>query len=105
MVLEIFWTQLAEEKLHDIFQYYKYKAGIKIAKKIITEIIDKNLILERNNKAGQIEELLINRKYEFRYLVSGNYKIIYYINKEINKIIVANVFDSWQNPSKLYETN
>jgi len=104
MALEILWTQLAEEKLYDIFQYYKYKAGIKIAKKIITKIVDQTLILKQNSKAGQIEELLVNRKYEFRYLVSGNYKIIYYINKEINKIIVANVFDSRQNPSKLNET-
>jgi toxin ParE1/3/4 len=104
MALEIFWTQLAEEKLHDIFQYYKYKAGVKIAKKIITEIVDRTLILEQNSKAGQIEELLVNRKYEFRYLISGNYKIIYYIHKEVNKIMVANVFDSRQNPSKLNET-
>ncbi len=33
MALEIFWTQLAEEKLRDIFQYYKYKAGEKNCKK------------------------------------------------------------------------
>lgn len=77
MVLEILWTQLAEEKLYDIFQYYKYKAGIKIAKKIIAKIVDQTLILEQNSKTGQIEELLVNRKYEFRYLVFGNYKIIY----------------------------
>lgn len=74
MGLEVFWTQFDEDKLNDIFQYYKYKAGIKIAKKIINEIVDKTLILEQNNKSGQIEELLIGRKYEFRYLVSGNYK-------------------------------
>lgn len=101
MGLEIFWTQFAEDKLNDIFQYYKYKAGIKIAKKIINEIVDKTLILEQNNKSGQIEELLVGRKYEFRYLVSGNYKIIYYINIEVDKIIIANVFDSRQNPLKL----
>ncbi|MFC0426955.1 type II toxin-antitoxin system RelE/ParE family toxin [Chryseobacterium scophthalmum] len=104
MGLEIFWTQFAEDKLYDIFQYYKFKAGIKIAKKIINEIVDKTLILEQNNKAGQIEELLIERKQDFRYLVSGNYKIIYYINVKTNKVIIANVFDSRQNPLKLKET-
>lgn len=86
------------------FNITNTKLEKKIAKKIITEIVDRTLILEQNSKAGQVEELLVNRKYEFRYLISGNYKIIYYIHKEINKIIVANVFDSRQNPSKLNET-
>lgn len=104
MGLEIFWSQFAEDKLYDIFQYYKFKAGIKVAKKIINEIVDKTIILEDNSKAGQIEELLIERKQEFRYLVSGNYKIIYYINAETHKVIIANIFDSRQNPSKLEET-
>ncbi|MEN4760093.1 type II toxin-antitoxin system RelE/ParE family toxin [Chryseobacterium sp. C39-AII1] len=104
MGLDIFWTQLAENKLYDIFQYYKFKAGAKTAKKIINKIIDKTLILEENSKAGQVEELLSERKHEFRYLVSSNYKIIYYINFETNKIIIANIFDKRQNPSKLKET-
>jgi plasmid stabilization system protein ParE len=104
MGLEVFWSQFAEDKLQDIFQYYKFKAGAKIAKKIANEIIDKTLILEQNEKIGQIEELLIKRKQEFRYLISGNYKIIYYINSETNKIIIANVFDTRQNPLKLNET-
>lgn len=104
MGLEIFWSQFAEDKLQDIFQYYKFKAGVKIANKIINQIVDKTLILEQNYKIGQLEELLKDRRQEFRYLVSGNYKIIYYINFETNKVIIANVFDSRQNPIKLNET-
>ncbi|SMP29000.1 hypothetical protein SAMN06264346_11149 [Chryseobacterium profundimaris] len=38
MGLEIFWTQFAEDKLNDIFQYYKYKAGIKTAKKLFMKL-------------------------------------------------------------------
>jgi len=104
MGLEIFWSQFAEDKLQDIFQYYKFKAGVKIAKKIINQIVDKTLILEQNYKIGQLEEFLTDRRQEFRYLVSGNYKIIYYINFETNKLIIANVFDTRQNPIKMYET-
>lgn len=44
MGLEILWSQFAEDKLYDIFHYYKFKAGIKIAKKIVNEIVDKTLI-------------------------------------------------------------
>lgn len=104
MELEIFWSQLAENKLKEIFNYYRSKAGIKIAKKITTEIIDKTLKLDKNPKIGQIEEFLISRKQEFRYLVSTNYKIIYYINLETKRIVIANVFDTRQNPIKLNET-
>jgi toxin ParE1/3/4 len=103
MGLEIFWSQFAEDQLQDIFQYYKFKAGVKIAGKIINEIVDKTLILDHNSKIGQIEELLAERQHEFRYLVSNNYKIIYYINSETSKIIIANVFDTRQNPVKLNE--
>jgi len=101
MGLEIFWSKFAEDKLQDIFQYYKFKAGVKIAKKIINQIVEKTLILEQNFKIGQIEELLTGRKQEVRYLVSSNYKIIYYINFETIKIIIANVFDTRQNPVKM----
>jgi plasmid stabilization system protein ParE len=74
MGLEIFWSQFAEDQLQDIFQYYKFKAGVKIARKIINEIVDKTLILDQNSQIGQIEELLVQREHEFRYLVSNNYK-------------------------------
>ncbi len=38
---------------------------------------------------------------EFRYLIYQNYKIIYYINQTTNQVIVANVFDTRQNPDKI----
>ena len=104
MELEIFWSQSAQDKLQDIFYYYKHKASLKIARKLINEIIDATIDLDENPKIGQIEELLIDRIQEFRYLVSGNYKIIYYINLEFKRIIIANVFDTRQNPEKLKET-
>lgn len=31
MGLTVYWTQFAEDKLDDIFEYYKFKAGIKVA--------------------------------------------------------------------------
>lgn len=102
MELEIFWTQFAEDKLQDIF--YKHTANEKIARKIISEIVDKTIDLDKNPNIGQIEELLLERSQEFRYLVSSNYKIIYYINLESKRIVIANVFDTRKNPEKLKET-
>lgn len=33
MELRVFWSQLAEDKLQDIFDYYKIKAGLKLLEK------------------------------------------------------------------------
>jgi plasmid stabilization system protein ParE len=104
MGLEIFWTQLAETKIEDIFYYYKLKVGTKIAKKIILGIIDATIDLDKNPEIGQREELLKDKPQEFRYLIYTNYKIIYWLNKDKNRIVIANVFDTRQNPQKLQET-
>ena len=49
----------------------------------------------------QIEELLIDRKSVYRYIVCGNFKIIYSIDKELKLIKIADVFDTRQNPIKI----
>lgn len=59
------------------------------------------LELKNQPEIGQIEELLIDRPQNFRYLVFKNYKIIYWINYPFNRIEIANVFDTRQNPQKL----
>lgn len=104
MELEIFWSELAENKLRDVFDYYKMKAGLKTARKIANQIVDKTLLLTENPRVGPIEKLLSERPQEFRYLVSTNYKVIYYINFETKRIVIANVFDVRQNPQKMDET-
>ena len=39
MGLEVYWTQFAEDKLEDIFNYYKIKAGSKIAEHLVEGIV------------------------------------------------------------------
>ena len=99
MELKVFWTETAIEQLEDIFDFYKYKASHKIAKSMVTKIIDRTIQLEVHPESGQKEELLKIRKFDYRYLVEGNYKIIYWI--EENYIKIAAVFDTRQNPKKL----
>jgi len=99
MALKIFWTDTAKYQLEDIFNYYKTKVSIKIAGKIVRKIVDATLILEKSPNAGQKELLLLNRTNNYRYLVEGNYKIIYWHDGTLIKI--ASVFDCRQNPSKL----
>ena len=101
MELAVYWTRFAENKLDDIYDYYKSKASTKIARKLITGIIDKTIGLDKNPHIGQKEELLSDRSQNFRYLVFKNYKIIYWINQNKNRIDIVNVFDTRQNPLKI----
>ncbi|MCH8318063.1 MAG: type II toxin-antitoxin system RelE/ParE family toxin [Bacteroidetes bacterium] len=104
MDLTVYWTQYAENKLDDIFGYYKTKANILVARKLVNGIVDKTIGLNKNPYIGQKEELLVDRPQDFRYLVFKSYKIIYWINESKNRIEIANVFDCRQNPIKMNET-
>jgi plasmid stabilization system protein ParE len=101
MELTVFWTEFSEKELESIFKYYKRKANLTVAKKIVSEIYEETLKLEQQPRIGQVEELLKQRKQKFRYLVYKNYKIIYWINESENRIEINNVFDTRQNPPKM----
>ncbi len=99
MELIVFWTDTARFQLEDIFNYYKDTANIRVARKLVKQIIDRTIQLEKNPDSGPKEPLLSNRKFDYRYLVEGNYKIIYW--QQDNYIKIATVFDCRQNPEKM----
>jgi plasmid stabilization system protein ParE len=101
MELEIYWTVFSEKELENIFEYYRKKANYRIAKKLVDGIYYETLTLKKQSNIGQIEELLKHRKEEFRYLIYKNYKIIYWVNLQENRIEIADIFDTRQNPSKI----
>jgi plasmid stabilization system protein ParE len=102
MEMIVLWTDSAIEDLQEIHDYLISVSGYKIANKITNSIIDKSILLERNPRMGQAEELLKHRKEEVRYLVDGHYKIVYII--EGKTVIIATVFDCRQNPKILEDT-
>jgi toxin ParE1/3/4 len=101
MEVKILWTDFAINQLEQIFDFYKYKASIAVARKMIMQIIDSTMLLEKNPLLVAKEPLLANREKEYRYLVESNYKIIYWI--ENNYVKISSVFDCRQNPIKLTE--
>lgn len=101
MGLKIYWTEFSQKELEKIFKYYREKAGIRIAKKLIDGIYNETIILKKQPKIGQVEDLLENRKEEFRYLVFKNYKIIYWINDKDNRVEINDIFDTRQNPVRI----
>ncbi len=101
MGLEVFWSELAISKLDEVYEYYKTQVNRKLARKIIKKIIEQTIDIEKLPQKGQIEELLSDDDRSFRYLIYSNYKIVYYINHATNKVIIATIFDTRQNPKKL----
>jgi plasmid stabilization system protein ParE len=96
---QVIWTYFATSELKSIFLYYKMVAGETIADKIKKSIFDTTKILSKQPFIGQVEENLIELKQEHRYLIEGNYKIIYRIIDE--NIYITDVFDCRQNPQKI----
>jgi plasmid stabilization system protein ParE len=99
MEMTINWSELSVLQLNDLYDYYTFEANPTIAKKLVNKILNRVEILYDNPQAGPKEELLTNYPHEFRYLVEGNYKIIYWIEKQ--EITIAAVFDCRQNPEKI----
>ena len=103
MELEVYWLELAENKLEDIYGYYLIKTNKRVAEKLVNGIVDSTIGIEKQPEIGQVEISLKHRKQEFRYLVFKNYKIVYWINYDFKRIEIANVFDTRQNPEKINE--
>ncbi|MBI5217466.1 MAG: type II toxin-antitoxin system RelE/ParE family toxin [Bacteroidia bacterium] len=99
MEITVLFTDLAIEQLKSVFDYYCFHAGNNTATKITGKIVDKTLLLENHPRLGTKEILLKKRGYEIRFLIEGNYKILYWIEEPF--VYIAAVFDCRQNPDKI----
>lgn len=99
MEIVVFWTDSAIEELRRIYDYYCSKVGKTMADKITNSIVDITMLLKVTPQMGQKEELLSHLNKEIRYLVDGNYKIVYWIDN--NLVSILTVFDCRQDPEKL----
>jgi toxin ParE1/3/4 len=98
-IIRIIWTEPAKKDLKNIYDFIA-KVSEPVAFGIVNKIVDRTETLKKGfTKSGQKEPLLKKRKYEYRYLVDGSYKIIYF--QKDNSIIISTVFDTRQNPGKL----
>ena len=104
MNFKIIWSDFSDTKLDEIYEYYKKKASLRVATKIVTGIIKESEKLTKASFIGQEEELLKDRKIQYRYLVFKNYKVIYSIDEQNGFIKIADVFDTRQNPPKMKRT-
>ena len=104
MIKQIIWSDFAESQLDEIFDFYKKKASLKVATKLVTGIINAPKKLIKAPYIVQEEELLKDREIQYRYLVFKSYKLIYSVDEENGFVKIADVFDTRQNPSKMKRT-
>jgi len=101
--MKVYWTKFALNSLSEIYKYYKENVSIVIAGNIRDSVIASAKQLDKHSLSGQIEELLLDLSEDHRYLIRGNYKIIYKIKN--HKIYITDVFDTRQDPDKVIKRN
>jgi plasmid stabilization system protein ParE len=100
--MKIIWSDFASETLIEIFKYYKNNTDLVIAQKIKSGIFKATKQLKKHPNSGQIEITLKQLNEGHRYLVEGNYKIVY--KKVAEGILITDVFDTRQDPVKINDT-
>lgn len=96
---QVIWTNFAISELKNIFLYYRMVAGENTAVKIRKSIFSATKPLIKQPFIGTFEENLIDLKQGHRFLVEGNYKIMYRVID--NSIYITDIFDCRQNPTKM----
>lgn len=99
MEVKVLWSDTSLVQLQEIFDYYSFKESPTVASKIVKGIVKKSILLESNPLIGVKEPLLVDRPFEYRFIVETNYKIIYRFYDKIARIV--SVFDCRQNPKKI----
>ncbi len=96
----LYWTPFSLKCLDEIKNYLEEESRSEmIANNYINKLIERVEQLQNVPESGQEEGLLKHLKQNSRYLIEGNYKIIYQYQN--NKIIITDIFHTKQNPVKI----
>lgn len=93
------WSAQAKADIQEIIDFYLPVAGMASTAKIVQKIYVKAQVLLSVPQIGQAELLLEGNPKNYRRLIAGNYKIVYYIDG--NTVHIASVFDTRRNPAAL----
>ena len=97
--MKVIWTDFASTTLKDIFHYHKEVAGKNIAQEVKNKIFNSTKQLIKYPTSGQIEDSLKQLEEGHRYLIVGDYKVIY---KGVEEgILITDIFDTRQDPLKI----
>lgn len=100
--VEIDWTPFALGCLDEIYDFVAFdRHSPDIALKLIEKIFDRTEQLKNFPESGPPEPLLKEIGQNSRYLVESSYKIIYEYHPVHKVVIVTDIFQTSQNPTKM----
>ncbi|TND04836.1 MAG: plasmid stabilization system [Bacteroidetes bacterium] len=98
--MKILVTEQAESSLNEALLFLVATgASITLAERIAERIYRRILQLKKFPRSGSVETYLSELGQNHRYLVEGNYKIIYFISGKT--VYVTDVFDVRQDPARM----
>lgn len=93
MTCKIHWLQRAAKDFDDIYLYYKQVAGVSVAKRRMSKILQATTNLEAMPNIGPLDEDFKHTP-SYRYLLVSDYRIYYFI--EGQTIYIAAIWDCRQ---------
>ena len=97
---QVIWTAEAIRDLETIYDFLAVNSS-SAAQRVCENILGKTKQIETFPESGPQQTGLKNTTYAYRYLVEGNYKIIYSYRVENGAAYVHTIFDTRLNPEKL----
>jgi plasmid stabilization system protein ParE len=97
---QVIWSSEALVDLEIIHDFLAEKSHL-AAQRTIENLLDRTKQLEVFPESGAIQESIMNKRKEYRYLVEGNYKIVYSYQSKDQVVYIEIIFDTRYNPEKL----
>ncbi|HRF79570.1 MAG TPA: type II toxin-antitoxin system RelE/ParE family toxin [Flavobacteriales bacterium] len=97
--MKVVFQPFAYQRLGEIIFYLSEHNGEGYAVDLAERIVQRTLELEVNPRLGAVEPLIKDPTREYRRLVEGHYKIIYWIAE--HDVRIADIFDSRRDPSEM----
>ncbi len=99
--MKLVYTEQAIRSLQECLDFFPSEMPAERVNEVRDKILAKADKLLENPNLGQVEEYLEHIGQSHRRVIEGHYKIIYKIEGEA--IIITDIFDSRQDPSKMQE--
>ncbi|MCI0751710.1 MAG: type II toxin-antitoxin system RelE/ParE family toxin [Flammeovirgaceae bacterium] len=98
-MVKIIWTKRAFSQFERSIKYIREEQGLAYAKIVHEKILETIASLENFPELGPVENALLHKKKNYRYLIVWSYKIIY--RSDTDKVVIARIFHTSRNPSRL----
>lgn len=97
---QVIWSAEALVDLEVIYDFLSEKSQ-PAAQRVIEGLLSRTKQLENFPESGALHESMKDTHKQYRYLVEGNYKMIYSYQSGNNVVYIEVIFDTRYNPDKL----